>query len=84
MIRVTIELFPKGHAPAQHKGRMVIANDGTGSTTVGNYNVIAENAGGAVVFQGRVRGFPRTKHGAWRLPKAALDQMYPSTTKRRR
>jgi hypothetical protein len=85
MIVITIELVPRGFAKnAQRKGRMIIANDGTGTKTTGNYTVITENAIGSVVFQGRVRGFPRTKHGVWRLLKTVMDQMYPSTQQLRR
>lgn len=39
MLRITIELLPHGDASRARKlGEMTIANDATGSQSVGNYN----------------------------------------------
>lgn len=74
MLRVTIELVPYGDEERAHDiAVMLIANDGTGDSEVGNYvyaythsnNMAAREAG--VIIQ-HVRSF-----GAWALVKAVLE-----------
>lgn len=75
MIRITVELVPYSapHKP-RHLGTAVIYNDGTGTATVGNYRVGLSKRGRprSVWKEGRVRGFPRKRLGAWDLLFRAL------------
>jgi hypothetical protein len=75
MIRVTVELLPKGdESQKRHLGTALIANDGTGSEREGNYNVQLSKWGepGIAWKKGRVEGFPRKGLGPWDLLGVAL------------
>jgi hypothetical protein len=65
-------------------GSMSIANDGTGTVTIGNYKFDVFGVHARKIVSGRVRGFQRRQYGAWRLLKLVLDQLYPSTQPGRR
>ncbi len=70
MLRITIELLPKGRLDkARHLGTGYISNDGTGAGGIGNYDVTLSQRGrpGCVWKRGRVIGFPRKRLGAWDL-----------------
>jgi hypothetical protein len=76
MIRVTVELVP--HGREEHKrvlGRMVIANDGSGSPTAGNYEAAATGKAPRVWKNATVRGFPRKRLLAWDLLYRVLHEM---------
>ena len=74
MIRITIQLIPKGdESRARTLGTMEIANDGTGDLQVGNY----EGTLHAEYTQpngrkGRVSNFNRQKQSVWSLVGAFL------------
>lgn len=78
MLRVTIELVPFGLESRKSTiGVVEIANDGSGDTTTGNYEVtlskeppIAKKRG--VWKKGEVKGFPRLKLGPYDLLYRAL------------
>lgn len=91
MIYIRIALWPGGH---MHNDRtlneITITNDGTGSASVGNYDVVISRRGG---FKGsgrwrillpdpksvwrriRLEGFPRKSRGAIQLLFRALSQL---------
>lgn len=77
MIRVTVELLPYGME--DHKetlGVAYIANDGTGTQNVGNYNVEFMKHGGKGLYKRtRVEGFPRRRLLAWDLLYRALQKI---------
>jgi hypothetical protein len=78
MIRVTIEMLPHGMELGRHTiGVIEIANDGTGTVDVGNYDVkltkeppIAKTRG--TWRKGVVRNFPRRTLGPYDLLYRAL------------
>ena len=76
MIRVTIELVPHGNESKTrtlHVG--VIANNGTGSKTKGNYYFALSQRGSRKVWKsGVVQGFPRKSRGAWNLLYRVLEE----------
>lgn len=70
MIRVTIELLKKGNPNERvHKGTIEIANDKTGSDTMGNYIAKLTQAGKSVSIWkfATVWHFPRKRLGAYDL-----------------
>ena len=87
MIYIRMELWPRGNRDAAEVlGEGLIVNDGTGTRTRGNYNVVLSKRGGfgrasnlrradvANVFRRvRVEGFARTQLVAWRLLHLALE-----------
>ena len=75
MIRITVEMLPKGdESRKRHLGTAVIGNDGTGTRTRGNYRVRLSRRGqpDSTWKSGSVEGFPRTRLGAWDLLLFAL------------
>lgn len=77
MIRVTVELLSAIDASRSRVlGTMEIANDGTGTREVGDYNVTLH--GEYTSPDGRrcrVVGFHRKRQSVWSLVGAALKQM---------
>lgn len=74
MIRVTIEIVPKGNEAAKETlGVMEIVNDGTGSQAIGHYNgrLKAEYTKGDG-RRGRVTHFVRQRQSVWSLVGAFL------------
>lgn len=74
MIRITIELLPKGdETKKRHLGTAEIANIG-GSLTSGNYAVKLSKWGNpkSTWRSGSVEDFPRQRLGAWDLLYRAL------------
>jgi len=74
-LRVTVESVPAaGAAPREHLGTALIANDCTGSPTMGNYVVfLSKRRRPRVAWRhGRVTGFPRRRLGPWDLLLQAL------------
>ncbi len=80
MVRVKIELVSRGdeeRVTTLHIG--VIANDGTGTRTRGNYDFVLSKRGSAAVYKrGRVEGFPRKVHTAWKLLYLVLKEIFES------
>ena len=75
MIRVTVEMLPKGSEARKYRlGTLVIYNDG-GSPTQGEYEAVAYSKRGAVWKQARVEGFPRKKLLAFDLLYRVLREM---------
>lgn len=77
MIRVTIELIPHGlEAGKSHLGTIVIANDGTGTFTRGNYTARLSMKGRpeSVWKLATVTGFPRRVLGGYDLIYRALRE----------
>lgn len=75
MLRITVELLPKGDASrSRHLGTAYITNDGSGDTQHGNYTVVLSkwDKPSAVWREGRVEGFPRRSRGSWDLLFRAL------------
>lgn len=76
MILVTVELIPHGNTLSPRRkvlGTLTIANDGTGSPELGNYEgtLVAEYTG-AAGRKGVVRGFRRRSQSVWTLIGAFL------------
>lgn len=70
MLVVKLEIWPHGNeASAREVGRLLIANDGTGTEAVGNYTAVMEDASCRLV--GSVANFER-KRTVWRLVYRAL------------
>lgn len=75
MLVVTIHLWPGGDkTKARHLGTAYIANDMTGTGTLGNYRVMLSKWGdpSAVWKTARVTGFNRLKGSPWELLRRAL------------
>lgn len=74
MIRVTIELVPKGDETRKRVlGTMVVCNDGTGNELLGNYNgTLHAEYTGSGGRPGRVMNFRRTRQSVWSLVGAFL------------
>ena len=82
MIRITAELYPKGKAEGRRVlGVIVIANDGTGGSHSGNYDVWACLRTMRSRRQGRVTNFPRASRHVWRLVFKALKDLYEKSGK---
>lgn len=75
MIRVTVELVPRGdETKKQHLGTAEIINDGTGTLETGNYTIHLSRWGQPKQAwkKGKLSGFPRLKLGPWDLLLLAL------------
>lgn len=74
MVVVKIELWPCGdESKRQSLGVMHIINEGSGSRTEGNYDVVVFNKDGSMVLKtAKIRGFPRAVLGGWDLLHWAL------------
>jgi hypothetical protein len=75
MIRVTIEMLPKGdESRKRHLGTVEIANDGTGSALRGNYKVRLSKWGRPATdwMTGAVKDFARRSQGPYDLLLRAL------------
>ena len=75
MIRVDVQLESAVSEDRNERlCQVVIANDGTGTGSLGNYDVrlYARGENGRLIRQARVEGYPRRVHPAWRLIAAAM------------
>lgn len=71
MIKITVELLPHGKEENKRMlGVMLIANDGSGTATVGNYVGSMESEYGQRA--GTVKGFNRKTQSVWSLVGAFL------------
>ena len=76
MLVVRIELWPRGDASSRKTlATGTIANDGTGTITQGNYQVVLKDAIGRSWKTGTVKGFPRKRRLGWDLLACALYSM---------
>lgn len=78
MIKITVELWPKGSEHhKRHLGTAEIWNDGKGTATRGNYRVRLSKRGmpNATWKTGVVEGFPRKRLLAWDLLYRALHNL---------
>lgn len=77
MIRVTIELDSFGLGTnVTSLGEVIIANDGTGTRTRGNYKVkVYGKTGLKVIREGRLENWPRLAKHPVDLVAAALEQV---------
>lgn len=80
MIRITIEMLPNGSEDASYVlAQGIIANDGKGTETVGNYfyglsgQAKRPHHDPGIRYQGEVSGFPRKRLNVWHLLKRVLD-----------
>lgn len=79
MLRVTIELVPRGvESRKQTLAVGEIINDATGAPTVGNYEVRLYDAAGRRWRHGVFQGFPRRRLLAWDLLYRRLRQFVGS------
>lgn len=82
MIRVTIELVPRGD---ESRTRVLavgtIVNDGSGTLQRGNYRFRLSQSGrvGAVSREGEVRNFPRRAKNVWHLLALVLNTAFGPT-----
>ena len=76
MIRVTIQLLPKGdESRARTLGTLEIANDATGTPELGNYDgTLHAEYTGPGGRKARVEGFRRQKQSVWTLVGAFLKR----------
>jgi len=74
MIRITIEMLPKGdEQKGRLLGRAIIANDASGTETRGNYRCTIFKLGTTAIWKtSAVANFPRKKFGCWDLLLACL------------
>jgi hypothetical protein len=85
VIRVTVELLPKGdESRKRHIGSIEIANDGTGTALKGNYMVRLAKFGRpeATWKRGAVIGFARQSQGPYDLLLKALVATVGARNKR--
>lgn len=78
MIRVTVELLPYGlEQNKQHLGTVVIANDGSGTKSRGNYKFRLSRRGQpeSAWLVGTVENFPRLRLTAYDLLYLALKKV---------
>ena len=73
MLVVRIELWPHGDASrCKTLATGTIVNDGTGTATRGNYEIVLKDAVGRSWKTGMVEGFPRKRRLGWDLLACAL------------
>lgn len=84
MIRITIELWPKGDEQRKrHLGTIDIANDGAGTATSGNYVARLSRRGAPLSTwkTTKVKGFPRKRLGAYDLLFRVLTSVVSARNK---
>lgn len=81
MLKITIELISARTGIRSILHEAIIANDGTGTQTKGNYNAILSRKGGLTATRGNVwktteiEKFPRKAKNSWHLLKQVLDKV---------
>jgi hypothetical protein len=71
MLRIRVEVVPFGvESDSREIGQMLIANDGTGDSSSGNYVFVYANTHGEH-YEGTVKNFAR-KNGFWELISECL------------
>jgi hypothetical protein len=81
MIRITVEMVPKGdESKAFTLAQGIIANDGTGTWDTGNYvygfsaQASKKNPEPEIRTSGRLTGFKRLTDDVWTLMRKCLEQ----------
>ena len=78
MIRVTVEMYPGGGKKGKRLlGMAIIANDGTGTETRGNYNAgfgMRTGRTGKMKYYATVENFPRKSLDVWHLLRRCLNK----------
>jgi len=90
MIVIRVDYWPDGDKEQSYElGRAYVANDGTGTTDRGNYNVAicrkgkaaiphpVVNGGPQATREGRVEDYQRERLPMWRLVMRALASAFP-------
>lgn len=75
MIIITAELVSAIDGHHEVLGQAVIYNDGTGTATKGNYEVLLNRKRMRVWKQGHVDGFPRKRLNVWDLMYRGLREI---------
>lgn len=88
MIYVKVELWPLGDKEkAKPLGELLIANDGTGTLTRGNYRAVIKNSVGRLTRRGEVKDFPRKRLNVfdlmYRMLKVMVGERNEKTGKRK-
>jgi len=77
MIVVAAKLFSsRGRHEDENLGKLTITNDGTGTRTRGNYDIVLYSRGGKSsrkVREARIEDWPRNSKTAWDLVTAAVE-----------
>lgn len=77
MIKITIEVYPHGHAAEKYEiAHGYIMNDGTGTCARGNYRFGLFKKVKRLWRSGTVTNFPRKSYPVWRLLYLALNKIY--------
>lgn len=74
MIRITVEMVPGGVGEPVLLGRAIIANDGTGTKTRGNYRGTFWRKQRAPWRCTSVKNFPRQRDSVWHLLHQLLGE----------
>lgn len=81
MLRITIEMVPKGDdSRAYTLAQGVIANDGTGDKSIGNYiygfsgQIKRPGDDPGIRTSGELKGFSRLRDDCWELLRRCLNQ----------
>ncbi len=75
MIRIEIWMVPFGVEEKKYRlGAMGIANDATGTETVGNYDFARIGKNGQKLKGGHVEQFPRLRLNVWNLIQRCLKE----------
>jgi len=77
VIKVTVELYPSDTSkPTRVLGTAIIYNDGKGTATRGNYEVILYRSASRPIWkQFQVTNFPRKSKHVWYLLKRVLESL---------
>lgn len=84
MLKITIELYPLGFEKNKSTlGEMYIYNDGTGTSTNGNYKykIFKKNSNKTIWKSGEIKNFNRKTSSAWDLLYLALDDVIANRNK---
>lgn len=75
MIKITIEIWPSGfQSHSRTLGSVEISNDGTGTKSIGNYNIKFKSKNGKILKRKRVEGHRRKATSVWKL----LEKVFSS------
>lgn len=80
MIRITVELVPRGIGTPQRIAKAEIINDGTGTLTRGNYRIRLWRKRLVPWREFRVKNFARRQLSVWHLLADALQSLQNGST----
>lgn len=76
MIVIRVEIWPQGdQGNAREIANAVIANDGSGTKSVGNYLATFQTAPGRLA-DSEVKGFKRRQNHVWELIRLSLNNAF--------